>query len=465
MPKHDFVSNKTFVDYYNNLAIQINKIIKRIDIIQTDHDILTKDFALCKNKVLAIETNMLSILSSKQKITTTKNSNKKLKNTSTKNHKIKIHVNEKEYNTETKRPNSTKRLFLSSFNNSIKEGIFSVLDDALVVNYTEKIPETKEKYSQKQIKKDDVCDYFDDNLKNQNSQNSTINTNIDISSPKSINYMEFSFKNSNSQFFEKPYDDKIYYNDHNNMDYINNYSYKNKKIKPLRLNNDPNRKFDNYSDSDEEKKNNKSYPFDNHMKDVFPKKENEIIINDDVINKTNYIEFSNIIKTNQEINLILTSIIPNFVRNSKNKKSKFEMIYNSSYDGDKIKNLHKICDNITNLLLILETQEGYRFGGFTKIGFYSHNEDVIDNDLFLFSLDEMKIYNIKRGCKAMGNVGGCYLFGNKNYSLYIADRFIRNYSRIAKNYNIFDGMKDDYELNGGKESFIIKKLEVFKIFK
>ena len=66
--------------------------------------------------------------------------------------------------------------------------------------------------------------------------------------------MEFSFKNHNSQFFEKPCDDKTYYNDHNNMDNNKNYSYKNKIIKPLRLNNDPNRKFGNYSDSDEEKK-------------------------------------------------------------------------------------------------------------------------------------------------------------------------------------------------------------------
>ena len=162
------------------------------------------------------------------------------------------------------------------------------------------------------------------------------------------------------------------------------------------------------------KKNNKSYRFDNHMKDIFSQKESEIIINDDEFNRTKHDEFSDIIKTNQEINLILKSITPNFLRYSKNKKSKFEMIYNSSYDGDKIKNLHKICDNITNLLLILETQEGYRFGGFTKIGFYSNKEEVIDNDLFLFSLDEMKIYNIKRGCKAMRNAGGSYLFGNKN---------------------------------------------------
>ena len=99
------------------------------------------------------------------------------------------------------------------------------------------------------------------------------------------------------------------------------------------------------------KKNNKSYRFDNHMKDIFSQKESEIIINDDEFNRTKHDEFSDIIKTNQEINLILKSITPNFLRYSKNKKSKFEMIYKSLYDGNKIKNLHKIYDNITNLLL------------------------------------------------------------------------------------------------------------------
>ena len=461
MPKHDFVSNKTFVDYYNNLAIQINKIIKRIDIIQTDHDILTKDLASCKNKILSIETTILSIPPSKPKITTIKSNNKKLRNTFVKKNKIKINTNENKYNSDSKRPNSTKSLKLNSLNSSnLKEEIFSVLDKTSIVNDVEKIPVTKIKKTKKEIKKNNNFDFFDENLNNQCSQNSTSNTNIDMDSPKNINYMEFSFKNVNTKFFEKTHDDENY---DNKMSNNNTYSYKSKKANPLRLNRSLNKKFDKYSDSEEETKNNKSYVCENHMKDFFLKKEKEYINDSDEFNRTKYYKFSNIIKTNKEINLLLISIIPNFERYSKNKKSKFDMIYNSSYDGDEIKNLHKFCDGITNLLLVLETEEGYRFGGFSKIGFSSNKEDDIDNELFLFSLDKMKIYKVKRGCNARGSEGGNYLFGNKNYSLYIADNFMRKYSRIDNNYNIFEGMKDDYEINGGRENFLIKKLEAFKI--
>ena len=70
------------------------------------------------------------------------------------------------------------------------------------------------------------------------------------------------------------------------------------------------------------------------------------------------------------------------------------LLYRASRDGDSTKTCHKLCDNKQNVLIIIKSDIGYIFGGYSKIGFKtSKNWDgEKDNNSFLFSIDLKRIY-------------------------------------------------------------------------
>ena len=71
-----------------------------------------------------------------------------------------------------------------------------------------------------------------------------------------------------------------------------------------------------------------------------------------------------------------------------------KLLYRASRDGDSTKTFHKLCDNKQNVLIIIKSDIGYIFGGYSKIGFKtSKNWDgEKDNLSFLFSIDLKRIY-------------------------------------------------------------------------
>ena len=145
-----------------------------------------------------------------------------------------------------------------------------------------------------------------------------------------------------------------------------------------------------------------------------------------------------------------------------------KLLYRGSRDGDSTKICHELCDNKQNVLIIIKSDNNYIFGGYSKIGFKTNNSEradyLIDNNSFLFSINFRRIYpvinNTKIICHIKDTYGLCF-----DSSLVFYDYFMQRnnnviYSKIREKFN---GLNNDYEMNGGKDKFQCKELEVFQL--
>jgi hypothetical protein len=73
------------------------------------------------------------------------------------------------------------------------------------------------------------------------------------------------------------------------------------------------------------------------------------------------------------------------------------LIFDTEKDGFTSEKFHEKCDKFKNNLVVIENDQGMRFGGFTSLGFACSEERegkfVTDGVNFLFSLTKMKIYS------------------------------------------------------------------------
>ena len=162
-----------------------------------------------------------------------------------------------------------------------------------------------------------------------------------------------------------------------------------------------------------------------------------------------------IIQNNEEIGFLCKKI----AKNSENIR--IDLIYKASVDGDKAEDFHRKCDSAKSTLVLIETDNNLRFGGFTSCDWSGNAEDKYDDNAFVFSLDKGRIYDIKPGEKAIG----CYPdFGPVFLGCQIKindDAFTNNGSTYRKNETY--QTEEDFELNGGNEFFKIKDIEVYSI--
>ena len=86
------------------------------------------------------------------------------------------------------------------------------------------------------------------------------------------------------------------------------------------------------------------------------------------------------------------------------KGAKFTIIYKASELGDRAMTFHQKCDDIDISLILIETEKGVRFGGFTTKSWNGNCVQKIDNDAFVFSIDKNKIYEVIKNEMAIG----CY---------------------------------------------------------
>ena len=145
---------------------------------------------------------------------------------------------------------------------------------------------------------------------------------------------------------------------------------------------------------------------ENIKKCEFNKKYNEQVIfypEDSEIN-----EFINKIKTFGDIsnckslNLFNDSLIINKNKqyidslikwlNTKNDIST-NLLYRKSKDGDSYDIFHKLCDNQGPTLLLIKGIEGFIFGGYTPLDWDDFSRWKKDDETFLFSLTNNKIYS------------------------------------------------------------------------
>ena len=170
---------------------------------------------------------------------------------------------------------------------------------------------------------------------------------------------------------------------------------------------------------------------------------------------------STIIKNSDELSLITNKIKANLNLDVSNLK----LLYRASVDGDKAAIFHKKCDQAKNTIVLIETDKGKRFGGFTSCSWEGNCEDKPDESAFIFSLDKMKTYDKIPGEEPGEEAIGCYpkygpVFLGCQIRIY-DDAFTKGGTTFEKGYN-FD-TEEDYELTGGDRIFKVKEIEVYEV--
>ena len=154
------------------------------------------------------------------------------------------------------------------------------------------------------------------------------------------------------------------------------------------------------------------------------------------------------------------SLIGDTISNLKLKK--YRLIYRATRDGDSANTFHSICDNYKNLIILIKTKKGVRFGGFTSNNFKASSHSKKDtNNAFIFSLDKKKVYSIlsdKYAIYCYENNGPCFA----KESLYIPNNFLTKYGKTGKAGGPYQFEKD-YEINNGEMKFIVEELEIFHV--
>jgi len=162
-----------------------------------------------------------------------------------------------------------------------------------------------------------------------------------------------------------------------------------------------------------------------------------------------------IIQSIEELELIIRKI------NKASKKMTLNLIYKATADTDRAADFHKKCDEAKNTLVLVETDKGKRFGGYTSVSWKGKCIEKMDKEAFVFSLDKMKIYENIPGEKAIG----CYpKFGPVflGCQIRIYDRaFQKGGTTYEKGLNY--KTTEDFELNGGERLFKVKDIEVYEV--
>ena len=162
-----------------------------------------------------------------------------------------------------------------------------------------------------------------------------------------------------------------------------------------------------------------------------------------------------IIHSTEELELITRKI------NRSNKKITLNLLYKATVDSDKATAFHDKCDHAQSSLVLVETDKGKRFGGFTTCSWAGDCEEKKDEDAFVFSLDKMMIYENIPNEDAIG----CYpkfgpIFLGCQIRIY-DNALTKGGTTFEKELN-FD-TKEDYELTGGDRVFQIKEIEVYEV--
>ena len=160
-----------------------------------------------------------------------------------------------------------------------------------------------------------------------------------------------------------------------------------------------------------------------------------------------------------------------FIRDALGKIS-LKMVFNSDYHGDYAIDVHS-RSNFHHTLVLIETESGNRFGGYTSdnftpgtFGLTSTSIEVTkkDNSAFLFNLDLKKIYNVKKEYRNSALDSDDFFtlcFGDGD--LLLRDQFLTKggLSNFPNYYG--DENTKEYELTNGEEEFDVKYFEIYNV--
>ena len=131
------------------------------------------------------------------------------------------------------------------------------------------------------------------------------------------------------------------------------------------------------------------------------KRLNELEKNNNKI-EDNWKGFTNkIIKNKDEVKKLLNWIDPN-------EKYRVKLIYDATLEENTNNDFHKKCDGKGSTIILIESSNGKRFGGYTRISWNNNIKNYMtDASAFLFSFDNDKKYKVIK----------------PNYAIYGDDRY------------------------------------------
>lgn len=103
----------------------------------------------------------------------------------------------------------------------------------------------------------------------------------------------------------------------------------------------------------------------------------------------------NVEERQKELEFLLHWLSPSLANLENQPKVLYtKLLYKAENDGDKASTFHEKCDNISPTLTIIQTKEGYRYGGYTSVCWEAPEQSKYkpDSDAFIFSLDTLKKY-------------------------------------------------------------------------
>ena len=157
------------------------------------------------------------------------------------------------------------------------------------------------------------------------------------------------------------------------------------------------------------------------------------------------------------------TFIENEIKKQLNKQIKsYNLVYKASKDGDKASDFHDKCDNINNNLSIVKTKKGKIFGGFTTQNWkqIGQNNNKYDENAFVFSINNKKIYNIKDKDRAIYCRNDLALFFSGASDIYIYNNCFQK--RGGTTQSAYDYKGESYALNG-ESSFVLDDYEVYEV--
>lgn len=145
-------------------------------------------------------------------------------------------------------------------------------------------------------------------------------------------------------------------------------------------------------------------------------------------------------------------------------KVQYELLYRASRDRDLGKIFKEKCKNSRETLVLVKSEENQIFGGYTSQIWNNSGLEYDDSKAFCFSINKKKIYKKKPFknaiiCDKDSGPIFCNMFK-------ISNKFFTNkqksqaFDKKSSNYN---NQEEDYEINGGKQSFTVYELEAFRI--
>ena len=151
----------------------------------------------------------------------------------------------------------------------------------------------------------------------------------------------------------------------------------------------------------------------------------------------------------------------NYIINWISNKSKIitKLLYRKSDNGDSYQIFHNLCANKGTTLTLIKGNENFIIGGYTPLNWDDNSGWKNDNETFLFSLTDNKIFNKN---KTEGSIYCSKFYGPHFHCLLFKDGNNMNKIYLANGCTNYKDLNNIIP-NGGNKYHDVEEVEIYKI--